>query len=106
MLDSRPHTVYLHAQDFPSSSSPTTSEPGASALSSYVRLARYIYAADLVAGKRILDLGCADGEGAALLLDRGAQSVVGLDVDAQAVSRGQSRQSARLQLRAVTAEQL
>ena len=91
----------------PSSSSPTTGEPGASALSSsYVRLARYIYAADLVAGKRILDLGCADGEGAALLLDRGAQSVVGLDVDAQAVSRGQSRQSARLQLRAVTAEQL
>ncbi len=90
-----------------SSASPSGGEPGISSLSpSYWRLARYLYAADLVAGKRVLDLGCADGEGAALLLDRGAQSVVGLDVDASAVSRGQSRQSARLQLRAVAADQL
>ena len=91
----------------PSSASPSGGEPGTSSLSpSYFRLARYLYAADLVGGKRVLDLGCSDGEGAALLLDRGAQSVVGLDVDAQAVSRGQSRQSARLQLRAVSAEHL
>lgn len=91
----------------PSSATPSGGEPGTSSLSpSYFRLARYLYAADLVGGKRVLDLGCSDGEGAALLLDRGAQSVVGLDVDAQAVSRGQSRQSARLQLRAVSAEHL
>jgi len=91
----------------PSSASPSGGEPGTSSLSpSYWRLARYLYAADLVAGKRVLDLGCADGEGSALLLDRGAQSVVGLDVDAQAVSRGQSRQSARLQLRVVSIEHL
>ncbi len=91
----------------PSSASPSGGEPGNSSLSpTYWRLARYLYAADLVAGKRVLDLGCAEGEGAALLLDRGAQSVVGLDVDAPAVSRGQSRQSARLQLRSVTTDQL
>ena len=91
----------------PSSASPSGGEPGNSSLSpTYWRLARYLYAADLVAGKRVLDLGCAEGEGAALLLDRGAQSVVGLDLDAPAVSRGQSRQSARLQLRSVTTDQL
>lgn len=95
-----------------SKTSPTTAsssggEPGNSSLSpAYWRLARYLYAADLVASKRVLDLGCADGEGAALLLDRGASSVVGVDLDAQAIARGQARQSNRLQLRAVTAEQL
>ncbi len=41
-------------------------------------LARYLYAADLVAGKRVLDIECGTGHGAALLADKGAQAVVGL----------------------------
>src|SRR3569832_795870 len=42
------------------------------------RLARYLYAADLVAGKRVLDIECGPGHGAALLADKGAASVLGL----------------------------
>lgn len=91
----------------PVSSNPSDLETAGSFLSpSFTRLARYVYAADLTVGKRVLDLGCSDGEGAALLLDRGAQSVLGFDLDQQAVSRGQSRQNPRLKLRTATAEQL
>lgn len=93
-----------------------TSSDGSSGVSSvssqsplapaYARLARYLYAAEFVVGKRILDIGCSDGEGAALLLDRGALSVLGFDLDRQAVARGQARLGSRGSLRAVTKDQL
>ena len=41
------------------------------------RLARYLYAAELCRGRRLLDIG-GDGEGAQLLLERGAQAAIGL----------------------------
>ncbi len=44
------------------------------------RLARYLYAADLVAGKRVLDIECGPGHGSALLADKGAAAVLGLQL--------------------------
>lgn len=65
-----------------SSTDPGTS-PGAGPARSplgdhHRRLARYLYASDLVAGKRVLDIECGPGHGAALLVDKGAASVLGL----------------------------
>jgi chromosome segregation ATPase/SAM-dependent methyltransferase len=50
------------------------------------RLARYLYAADLVPGKRVLDVGCGDGQGAALVADKGAAAVVALRLDPAAAA--------------------
>ena len=46
------------------------------------RLARYWWAAGLMAGVRVLDLGCGLGDGSAILLEAGATEVVGVDAAA------------------------
>src|SRR6185295_5799380 len=44
-------------------------------------LALYLFAGRYAAGRRVLDLGCGTGYGAARLIESGAASVVGLDPD-------------------------
>ena len=43
---------------------------------------RYRFAKDFVRGKRVLDIACGEGYGAAALAKAGASSVVGVDVSA------------------------
>jgi SAM-dependent methyltransferase len=49
-------------------------------------LARYRFAGGVAARCRVLDIACGTGYGAPMLLDGGASSVVGVDVDAPAVA--------------------
>ncbi len=51
----------------------------------YEHMHRYLWAAQAVEGKRVLDLGSGEGFGAATLADR-AGSVVGVDIDEQTVA--------------------
>ncbi len=53
------------------------------------RLARYWWAAGLMAGRRVLDLGCGLGDGSAILLEGGAAEVVGVDAAAALVETAQ-----------------
>jgi len=53
--------------------------------------ARYKFAADYVASKRVLDVACGVGYGAALLADAGASMVFGVDVSAEAIGYARSR---------------
>ena len=50
----------------------------------YEHLHRYLWAARLVDGKRVLDLGSGEGFGASILADN-AEEVVGVDVDERTV---------------------
>jgi SAM-dependent methyltransferase len=50
----------------------------------YEHYHRYLWAAELVAGRRVLDLGSGEGFGSAILAERAAR-VVGIDVDAATV---------------------
>ena len=50
----------------------------------YEHLHRYFFAADLAEGKRVLDLGCGEGYGSAILAER-AKDVLGVELDPQAV---------------------
>src|SRR5271169_1956163 len=43
-------------------------------------VARYRFAKDFVRGKRILDIACGEGYGAAALAKAGATSVIGVDI--------------------------
>lgn len=52
--------------------------------------ARYLLAASVVAGKKVLDAGCGVGWGSAVLLGAGAESVTGLDLAAEAVERARA----------------
>lgn len=54
-------------------------------------LARYLFAAERVAGRRVLDLGSGAGYGAAVLRCAGAAAVLGVDADAAAIARAQAR---------------
>jgi len=56
--------------------------------------ARYRHAAQLVAGRTVLDAGCGVGWGSALLTDAGAASVCGLDNDASALADAATRTDA------------
>src|SRR5690348_920622 len=58
------------------------------------RLPHYLYVADLVADRRVLELDCGAGFGAYVLANRGATRVVGVDRDPVAV--GEARTSHRL----------
>jgi len=52
-------------------------------------LARYLFAAELAAGKRVLDAGTGAGYGAALLQNAGAQEVRAIDIDAASIAAAQ-----------------
>lgn len=55
------------------------------------RHARYWWAAQAVAGLRVLDAGCGEGSGADVLSRAGAEEVVGVDVAPDAVSTAMER---------------
>ena len=66
---------------------------------------RYAFALRFAPGKRVLDAACGEGYGSALLSKR-AQSVLGLDVSAQAVAHARARYAAdnlRFEIADVTA---
>jgi SAM-dependent methyltransferase len=54
-------------------------------------LARYRFAAQLARGRRVLDVASGEGYGAQILAAGGAGSVVGADVDEQAVAHARAR---------------
>lgn len=49
-------------------------------------LHRYAWAARLVAGRDVLDIACGEGYGSAMLAQRGARSVIGVDISEEAVA--------------------
>jgi len=53
--------------------------------------ARYRFAAGYVTGKVVVDCACGSGESSLIFSKAGAQNVFGIDVDAQAVERAQSK---------------
>jgi glycosyltransferase involved in cell wall biosynthesis len=52
--------------------------------------ARYLFAAQVVHGKRVLDVGCGVGYGSALLADAGAAEVVSFDVAPDAIEHART----------------
>ena len=64
----------------------------------YEHYHRYVFARAITAGKRVADVACGEGYGAALLAPTAA-SVVGLDISAEAVAHAQSRYAALGNLR-------
>jgi SAM-dependent methyltransferase len=59
---------------------------------------RYRFAARSVSGRRVLDVACGTGFGAAILLSGGAKSVVGVDLDWDALRQAQSFRSPKYSL--------
>jgi SAM-dependent methyltransferase len=56
-----------------------------------VHYSRYRFAAQFVAGKRVLDAACGVGYGSRLLADSGASLVTGVDISSQALSLANQR---------------
>ena len=54
-------------------------------------VARYEFASDWVRGEKVLDIACGTGYGSRLLHDHGASTVLGVDIDAEAVSYANKR---------------
>jgi SAM-dependent methyltransferase len=54
-------------------------------------LSRYLFAAERVAGRRVLDLGSGAGYGSAVLRAAGAATVLGVDADAAATAWAEAR---------------
>ena len=54
-------------------------------------VARYRFAKDFVNGKRVLDIACGDGYGAAALAKAGAASVAGVDISAEACEQARRK---------------
>jgi len=52
---------------------------------------RYRFAAQFVNDKRVLDIACGEGYGAAALLESGAKSVIGIDISADACQHARSK---------------
>lgn len=50
-----------------------------------VHLARYVFAAEFVKGKDVLDIGCGVGYGSSYLLRKGAKTVTGVEISSEAV---------------------
>jgi cyclopropane fatty-acyl-phospholipid synthase-like methyltransferase len=55
---------------------------------------RYAFAGRFVDGKTVLDIACGAGYGSAMLRDAGAQSVMGVDLSAAAISYARGRYAA------------
>jgi ubiquinone/menaquinone biosynthesis C-methylase UbiE len=55
------------------------------------QVARYAFVAQFIQGRRVLDVGCGNGWGTAMLLAAGASSVCGIDSDAAAVAAARER---------------
>ena len=62
-------------------------------------LARYAWAAPLVAGRRVLDAGCGLGYGSAALAHAGAQHVTGVDIAEAVVQAGRESAGPQVELR-------
>jgi SAM-dependent methyltransferase len=72
----------------------------------YEHLHRYLFAARLAAGKRVLDLGSGEGYGSALLAST-AETVVGVDIDEQAIAHARlAYPSERLRFERTSADDL
>ena len=56
----------------------------------YEHLHRYAYATQFVRGKKVLDLACGEGYGS-YLLARSAESVVGIDIDENAIKHARNK---------------
>jgi SAM-dependent methyltransferase len=54
-------------------------------------VARYLLAARLVSGRRVLDAACGEGYGTAMLAGAGAAGVVGVDIDDETVAHARRR---------------
>lgn len=65
-------------------------ESALAAMADALTLARYRWAAPLVAGRRVLDVGCGVGRGAAILMGQGAAEVVAVDETAAVVEVARS----------------
>jgi 2-polyprenyl-3-methyl-5-hydroxy-6-metoxy-1,4-benzoquinol methylase len=63
-------------------------------------LSRYHWAATLAKGRRVLDAGCGTAYGSRLLVDRGATSVLGVDVAAGVLEAAASEMPSAVTLRA------
>jgi SAM-dependent methyltransferase len=61
-------------------------------------VARYRFAAQLAKGRRVLDAGCGEGYGTALLAAAGATSVVGVDVDEPTIEHARERYGGEFQV--------
>ena len=60
----------------------------------YEHYHRYLWAAPLAAGRRVLDLGSGEGYGSAILAGSGASAVTGIDVDERSVEHARLSYSA------------
>jgi 2-polyprenyl-3-methyl-5-hydroxy-6-metoxy-1,4-benzoquinol methylase len=68
-------------------------------------LVRYKLAAQLAAGKKVLDIACGSGYGSKILAEAGAEKVVAIDVDAEAVAEAKKKYThANLEFRVGDAE--
>jgi SAM-dependent methyltransferase len=61
-------------------------------------LARYRWATEFAAGRRVLDAGCGHGYGAALLAQAGATEVVGVDISQEVIDAAQESTRANVTL--------
>lgn len=59
-------------------------------------VARYEWASQYCRGSSVLDAACANGYGSRMLVDRGAASVAGLDIDAGTLAEGSAKRGSRL----------
>src|SRR5215203_3795600 len=72
----------------------------------YEHVHRYLWAAGLVSGKRVLDVGSGEGFGSAILAGRAAQ-VVGIDVDPVTVEHSRlNYEASNLEFREASALEL
>lgn len=72
--------------------------PGVSGPIQYEHYHRYLFSAPLCEGKEVLDIASGEGYGSAVLA-QSAKSVVGVDIDAQAVANARIRYGDQLNLR-------
>ncbi|BFG74349.1 hypothetical protein PTKU46_23820 [Paraburkholderia terrae] len=72
--------------------------PGVAGPIQYEHYHRYLFSAPLCEGKDVLDIASGEGYGSAVLA-QSARSVVGVDIDAQAVERARERYSEQPNLR-------